>query len=144
MDLTRFITPCGATLLLFAATASAEPKGVWLNEAGNLEIEIVECGPNLCGLVEWIAQDQPAQDVNNPDPTLRQRPMVGLRILEELAPDGEDTWKGEIYNRVNGKTYRCKMRVLGPDRLEIRGYIGLPLFGASQVWTRRELGDTRS
>lgn len=69
---------------------------------------------------------------------LRGRPVLGLAIARGLRREG-DGWAGEILDPDDGRTYRCRLR-LAPDgrRLEVRGYVGLPLFGRTQVWTRRE------
>ena len=60
-------------------------------------------------------------------------PQLGLRILSGLHPDG-DAWTGHIYNRENGRTYDCRVRRLGTGRLEVRGFVVLPLFGQTQIW----------
>ncbi len=68
-------------------------------------------------------------DVANPDPALRDRPMLGLEILHGFAWDG-DAWRGRVYDPISGNTYACRLDV-DHGRLEIHGYIGLPLFGRS-------------
>lgn len=61
---------------------------------------------------------------------------VGLKVLRDFVPVAENEWQGEIYNRENGKTYRCKMTLQSPDELSIHPYIGLPIFGKTQIWKR--------
>jgi uncharacterized protein (DUF2147 family) len=69
---------------------------------------------------------------------LKNRPVVGLRIASGLKADGEG-WSGEILDPDDGKLYRCTLRLVeGGRRLEVRGYVGLPIFGRTQVWLRRE------
>ena len=36
----------------------------------------------------------------------------------------------------NGKTYKCKMTLEDADTLELRGYLGMALFGQTTTWTR--------
>ena len=43
---------------------------------------------------------------------------------------------GRIYNPLDGDTYRARMRMLPGGKLELRGYVLLPLFGGSQRWER--------
>ena len=64
--------------------------------------------------------------------------MVGTDILTELTPDGENFWdSGRIYDSTTGKTWNCNITVLpGNDKLKIRGYWGISLFGQSRVWDR--------
>jgi uncharacterized protein (DUF2147 family) len=69
---------------------------------------------------------------------LKDRPVVGLRIASGLKADGEG-WSGEILDPDDGRRYRCTLRLAeGGRRLEVRGYIGLPLFGRTQTWTRKD------
>lgn len=68
------------------------------------------------------------------------KPIVGLVILENLVHDKKNTdeWNGgNILDPKNGKTYHCTIQLLNKgERLRVRGYIGLPLFGRSQTWLR--------
>jgi len=70
---------------------------------------------------------------------LKNKPIEGLRIMWDLAPDGDNEWDdGNIMDPENGKTYDCKMELIeGGKKLRVRGYIGFSLFGRSQVWLRR-------
>jgi uncharacterized protein (DUF2147 family) len=66
-------------------------------------------------------------DDNNPDESLRIRQILGLDIF--LNYHFEDAqWAGNIYDPEPGNTYKSKLRV-EKGLLEIRGYIGLPMFG---------------
>ncbi|MEO6849303.1 MAG: DUF2147 domain-containing protein, partial [Mucilaginibacter sp.] len=67
---------------------------------------------------------------------LRTRPELGLELLKDFTFDGDDVYDdGTIYDPKNGKTYSCKMTLEG-NQLKIRGYIGISLFGRSEIWTR--------
>ena len=81
----------------------------------------------------------PHTDRNNPDTALQDRPIMGLPILTGFDPgDAANVWDdGQIYNPEDGETYNSVMSLKdGGDKLEVRGYVGLPIFGQSQVWTR--------
>lgn len=66
--------------------------------------------------------------------------IVGMIFIEGLQQDKDDplTWKdGSILDPKNGKTYHCKVRTIeNGQKLYVRGYIGLPLFGRTQTWLR--------
>lgn len=82
---------------------------------------------------------RPKLDTNNPDPAKRARPVLGIALLQGFvrAPGEDNVWKdGRIYNPEDGQLYRCILTLESPDRLRVRGYIGIPLFGRSQVWPR--------
>ena len=69
---------------------------------------------------------------------LHNQRIVGMTILTDLTADQENhgRWNGgEILDPHNGKTYRCTIQLTDQDqKMNVRGYIGLPLFGRSQVW----------
>jgi uncharacterized protein (DUF2147 family) len=80
---------------------------------------------------------KPVVDRENSNPDLRSQPLMGLQLMEGFTYNGKDVWeKGTIYNPENGKTYKCKMTLVAPNRLEVRGYVGIPLLGATSIWTR--------
>ena len=70
------------------------------------------------------------------------QPIVGMVILSGLQRQ-EEHWKsGKILDPENGKTYNCSLRVANSgNQLDVRGYIGLPLLGRSQVWQRVDIMD---
>ena len=43
---------------------------------------------------------------------------------------------GEELITADGETYRCTMRVREDGSLRVRGYVGVPLLGKTQIWTR--------
>jgi len=49
-----------------------------------------------------------------------------------------DVWDGgEILDPDGGSIYRCKLHPVDDgSKLEVRGFIGISLFGRSQTWTR--------
>jgi uncharacterized protein (DUF2147 family) len=138
-----------ATRPVFAA--SAEPVGQWYAEGGAAVVEITPCADALCGRVVWVHSplDQDGcelRDKNNPDPALRNRPVVGLQILGGLVASDHKlvSWSGgTIYDPVSGNTYRCRLELDGHDRLRLRGYVGIPLVGRTTTWTRVGSDKTR-
>jgi uncharacterized protein (DUF2147 family) len=141
-----------AALLLAATTAfgagTSDILGIWNTEKNQSKVEIFKCGEKICGKIIWLkkptytdskdgAVGTPVLDHKNPDPALKTRPILGLRLLEGFTEVEDGTWgNGTCYDPRSGKTYRGKIHLAAPDRLELRGYIGIPLFGRSTVWTR--------
>lgn len=67
----------------------------------------------------------------------RGKPLVGLVIMRNMRAAGEDYRDGDILDPESGKVYRCRMTLDSTgQRLTIRGFIGISLFGRSQVWHR--------
>ncbi len=125
--------------------------GSWVTEDGKGVIELYECSGRVFGKIVSLSEPcfppddergmggKPRIDRNNPDPNLQNRPVKGLVILRDFVCAGTRIWQGgEIYDPENGKTYRGRMKLLDPDRLQLRGYIGIPLLGRSTVWERKQ------
>jgi uncharacterized protein (DUF2147 family) len=63
--------------------------------------------------------------------------VLGMTILWNMRRDGDQWDGGEILDPEEGKTYRCKLQISSTgDRLEVRGFIGISLFGRTQTWER--------
>src|SRR5258708_145829 len=133
------------SLVIVAVRAGAQPPpvlGRWLSESGKGVIEIYPCADKLCGKLVWLADPirdgAPAVDRDNKDAALRQRPLCGLMMLGDFRQLEAKRWgDGWIYSPENGKTYRATMTLDG-ELLKLRGYIGIPLFGETQTWTRAD------
>ncbi len=133
--------------LLFAgfAAAAAEtsrPQGVWLTEDGDGAVEIYDCGEQLCGRIVWqksTLRDDGTPDIDdrNPDPALRDQPVCGLQIIGALKQSGPAHWdEGWVYDPDSGKTYHVALSLGEDGALRLRGYIVIPLLGATQLWRR--------
>ena len=138
-------------VLVSFALAADEDKilGLWNTPENDCTIEIFKSGSKYYGRIAWLKEPfypagddggmagRPVVDRENPNPNLRTRPLIGLQLIEGFVYIGKNVWeKGTIYDPDNGKTYKCKMILSAPNRLELRGFIGIPLLGATSVWTR--------
>ena len=66
----------------------------------------------------------------------KNKPILGLVIIKGLKKKGDFYEGGKVTDPKNGKSYHCKMTLEGKDKLIVRGYIGISLFGRSQTWFR--------
>ncbi len=130
-------------LQLTAQNKKTDILGEWLNEEGDARVEMFERNGKIYGKLSWLKDPidedtgKPKLDKNNDDPRLQQRPLLGLEILSGFTFDGKKEWKGgEIYDPKNGKTYSCYMAFDSPNKLKIRGFIGISLLGRTTYWTR--------
>jgi len=125
-------------------SASAQPRqmalGVWADEDGQSNIEIAPCGDDLCGRIVWLkepfdASGRAQTDINNPDTSLRTRPLLGLLIIAGLRPhDDGDRLVGRVYNAEDGKIYDVYMAP-GGQTMDVEGCF-LAFLCGSQTWTR--------
>lgn len=66
----------------------------------------------------------------------KNKPILGLTIIKGMKKNGNEYEGGKVLDPKNGKSYHCKITLDGKDKLIVRGYIGIPLFGRSQTWIR--------
>ena len=115
-----------------APSNDAAPVGRWLTEGRDAVIAIEACGDALCGRIVGIPLDGP----QDPIPTDHQgRSQCGLGIIQGAVPGEDGTWSARIVDPRDGSVYRARMRLDAEHRLHLRGYIGIPLLGRTQVWT---------
>lgn len=130
--------------------------GLWKTEPDEdgefARVEISKQGEAYTGKIVWLSEpefgdDQGPEwagktkvDRNNPDPELRDRPIIGLPLVQDFRYDGNDRWTGgTIYDPKKGKTYSCRMTLADDGSLNLRGYVlGMPFLGRTTTWTRVE------
>jgi uncharacterized protein (DUF2147 family) len=118
----------GLSAIAHAQTISGRPPvGLWLTEDHEGVIHIAPCGQNLCGSI--AGENATAAD----GPPVPGR--CGLHILT-VAPSRPGIWDGHITNPEDGRVWNVQIWQDTDSKLHLRGYIGLPLFGATQIWTR--------
>ena len=72
-------------------------------------------------------------DRHNPTESLRTRPIVGMDLLAGYQyRDGK--WQGQLYDPESGKTYKSQITRSSDGKLQIRGYVGAPMFGRTAVF----------
>jgi uncharacterized protein (DUF2147 family) len=130
-------------LVFGAATLGAQAqdkKGVlgdWQEPGGGV-LEVYKCGSEeICMKLLALAKDAPGKlDAKNPDPALRSQPLCDLRIGYEFKlTDADHAEGGKLYDPKSGKTYSGSMSTEG-EKLRLRGYVGIKMFGRTEVWQR--------
>jgi uncharacterized protein (DUF2147 family) len=116
--------------------------GIWQSEHGNGRIQIYKTGELYNGKLVWLTKElneagKPKLDINNPVESLRSHPIKGLEVLKNFSYKNEGNWDGgTVYDPRSGKTYNCKLFMSSSDELEVRAFMGISLFGKTQVWSR--------
>ena len=140
----KIITLTAILFTSLTAVFSQSPdavRGVWLNENKDAKIEIYKAADKYAGKIVWTKDMYEAdgktqkKDSKNSNENLRSRTILNIVILSGFTYDDGEWIDGEIYDPKNGKTYKSKMKLKG-NTLEVRGYIGSPMFGKTTVWSR--------
>jgi hypothetical protein len=81
--------------------------------------------PSVCSK---CAKDDPRYD----------KPILGMTIMTGFRHGEDNIWKdGEILDPKRGSVYRSQVRTVdNGKKLNVRGYVGIPLFGRTQTWIR--------
>lgn len=154
MNMLRLKQASSIALMLAAALTAmpsraddTSPVGLWKNMddvSGKPRalIRITESNGSLQGKIEKVfpapTEDQ-TPTCTKCEGANKNAPVLGLVILSGLTKEGEEYSGGQILDPDNGKVYRSKVRLTDDGKkLSVRGYIGVPVLGRSQTWTRQE------
>ncbi|HSV69866.1 MAG TPA: DUF2147 domain-containing protein [Methylibium sp.] len=135
-------------LAALAAQAQTTPVGLWKttdDETGKEKslVRLTEADGVLTGKVEKLL-DPARQDAkcDKCSDERKDQPVLGMTIVKGVKrnADHPERWDGgEILDPNKGKTYKVRITpVDGGKTLEVRGYIGAPLLGRTQTWSRVE------
>ncbi len=62
--------------------------------------------------------------------------VLGMVVIRDLKQNGKYYGGGKVLDPENGREYQCYAKLLGDNRLKLRGYLGIPLIGRTQYWYR--------
>jgi uncharacterized protein (DUF2147 family) len=141
-------TLIAAVLALPSAWAQTNsPIGLWktIDDATGKPKSLVRITENngvLSGKIEKLFRE-PSEDqspkCDKCEGANKDQPVLGMTIINGLKKD-DDSWSGgTVLDPHNGKTYKAKITMKDDGKkLEMRGYIGMPLLGRSQTWLREQ------
>jgi uncharacterized protein (DUF2147 family) len=141
-----FVLLLSLLLATFSVQAAPNPDaviGVWKIGEGTGMVQITKRGDKYYGRIVWLKvpnnpDGTPRTDVNNPDESKRKTPLKGLENMRDFTYTGENKWEnGNIYDPKNGSDYSCEITLVDANTLEVRGFIGVSLFGRTDVWKRQ-------
>ena len=131
-------------LSLFISTISFGQNqiiGKWLTQDKDGYVELYQLKGKYFGKIVWIKspnneKGKPKVDEKNPNPALRNTPVLGLVFLKDFVYSASDKeWtNGTIYDPKSGKTYKSTVWLTDNNTLNVRGYWGF--IYSTAVWTR--------
>jgi uncharacterized protein (DUF2147 family) len=129
------------------AWAQTTAAGLWKtidDETGKPRalVRIVESNGEYRGKIEKLFRG-PGQDPNPKcdkcEGANKDQPRIGMTIITGMHQEGNEYTGGQILDAESGKVYKSKMTLLEDGKkLNVRGYIGMPMFGRTQTWLREE------
>ncbi|MXO05837.1 DUF2147 domain-containing protein [Flavobacterium sp. HBTb2-11-1] len=130
-------------VFFFALTMQSQSViGKWKtidDETGEAKsiVEIYEKSGKIYGKVVDILREGHKKDVCvKCDGTEKNKPILGMVIMNGLKKDGSEYNGGTILDPTSGKKYKCYVTLESSDKLKLRGYVGISLMGRTQYWTR--------
>ena len=130
------------------AWAQASPVGLWktIDDKTKSEralVRISESNGVFTGRIEKLlaADAKPDAKCDKCEDDRKGQPVVGLEIVRGVKKaEAENTWEGgTILDSTEGKVYKVRMQTAeGGKKLEVRGFVGMPMLGRTQTWLRVE------
>lgn len=100
-------------------------------------VEIYEKSGKIYGKVIEIIEDEHRKGVCKLCPGEdKNKPILGLVVIKGLQKEGNEYNSGKILDPKSGNLYKCFITLETNDKLKVRGYIGISLFGRTQYWYR--------
>jgi uncharacterized protein (DUF2147 family) len=127
------------------AQAQMTPVGVWKTiddktKAEKAQVRVTEAGGVISGKIEKLfdpARQEAVCDKCADD--RKDKKVIGMEIIRNVKKDGDEWAGGTILAADEGKVYKVKMTPIeGGKKMEVRGFVGAPMFGRTQVWQRVE------
>ena len=126
-----------AAAIASPALADDPVEGLWLVQAGTAKVKVAPCASDktkMCGQVAWL-KTTGAKDANNPDASLRSRPILGMLMIRDFKSAGPGKWTGGKINDPNsGKTYGSKMSANPDGTLKVEGCVAVVC--QAQTWKK--------
>ena len=102
-------------------------EGYWLTSQSIVEVK--NCEQNLCATIEHIFVEddidpKSIMDSNNKKRSLRDRPLIGINLLEDFpsyAFDKKVLKNGKIYDPGRGRTFKSNLYLLDDGTLKVEG-----------------------
>lgn len=118
--------------LAMVSQASVTPApllGRWVNPNRTVIMVIAQCGPKLCGTVQW------ASDKAKADARLGTSQLVGAQLLTGVKPVFDSRWQGKLFVPDENVETNARLELVGPGQVKVSGcWIGN--ICKWQVWTR--------
>jgi uncharacterized protein (DUF2147 family) len=146
-----FQSICTASLLLLASASWAQDPvlGQWhtiddeTNEVKSLvTLSVAEDGTIVGVITKILKEKEEGEDglCHKCEGDMKDQPIEGMKFMWGFKKIAEGQWeKGKLLDPESGDVYSGNINITDdPAKLDIRGYVGISLFGRSQTWNKVE------
>jgi uncharacterized protein (DUF2147 family) len=120
------------TLKISSNEDSEKIVGIWFTDDKTSKIQIYKADNQYFGKIIWLAPKGSKED-------LKLKPTLGYQIFRKFTFEGNNVWSGgQVSDPRSGMTVSGKMTLKNENTLNVRGYIGAPMFGKTVVLLRTE------
>ncbi len=121
-----FLALCALPFLFTTTQAiAANPFGKWIDEKGKTQVQLFECNGKVCGKIIWLKKPlkngKPKSDFKNKKKHLRNRPVLGLKVIYGMKQKGGAKWKGKAYNPDDGSIYKTTLKFVNANTAKLKG-----------------------
>jgi uncharacterized protein (DUF2147 family) len=143
MKIIRSLAGFGALSLLLATAHAADltsPVGQWRtidDQSGKPKsiVQITEDKGVLTGKIVELLEGATEKTCSKCEGDLKDKPLVGMKILWDLKKEGNEWADGKIFNPADGGTYNSRAKLTeGGKTLEVTGK--WMFFSKQQKWRR--------
>ena len=119
--------------------------GKWLSEEKNVMVQVYKNGDKYAAKLIWFDDSDDKSkpmnsriDYKNPDPTLRNRKLLGMEVVDNLAYNPQtNSWEnGMIYDAKNGRTWSSAASITNEGVLKVTGYWHFKFIGKTMTFKR--------
>jgi uncharacterized protein (DUF2147 family) len=100
-------------------------------------VEIYESNDKYYGMITKLYEDSSDLVCEKCEGKNKNKPIIGLVVLNDLEDDDDEYNNGTILDPNNGEIYKCYIELINENKLKLRGYIGITAIGRTQYWQRK-------
>jgi|SRR5690606_2922049 len=134
-----------SVLCLFSFLNAQSPVGTWKTiddktgkEKGYVRIYETKSGKLQGEVVKILTAGKENAKCTECEGDRKNKPIKGMVIMWGLEKDGDEWNDGHILDTNSGQQYKCYIKLIDKNKLEVRGYLGISVLGRTQIWERIE------
>ncbi len=106
--------------------------GIWFTDDKTSKIQIYKNNNQYFGKIIWMSSIESKEE-------LKVKPKIGYQIFRKFTFEGKNVWSGgQVSDPRSGMTVSGKMTLKDENTLNVRGYVGTPMFGKTVILLRVE------